>query len=120
MTFSSAAQKEMDRLYQNRGHVELSIGILRDGRKELLRFGPDRKQKDDDELVYPVGSICKPFAASMLAKQIAEGKLDLKVPINAYLPDMPGRYYPDLEKLATHTPGIRRSRIQRCPRFRFF
>ncbi len=105
MMLGSAAQKEIDRLYQNRRHVELSVGILRDGRKELLRFGPDRKQKEDDRLVYPVGSICKPFAASMLAKQVADGKLDLFAPISEYLPDLPERYYPDLEKLATHTSG---------------
>ena len=31
MTFSSTTQKEIDRLYKNRHHVELSIGVLREG-----------------------------------------------------------------------------------------
>ena len=42
----------------------------------------------------------------MLAKYVSSGKLDLSAPIDQYLPDMPRRYYPNLEKLATHTSGF--------------
>ena len=31
MTFNAAAQKEIDKLYKGRHHVELSIGILQNG-----------------------------------------------------------------------------------------
>lgn len=106
MVFSETTNKEIDNLYKGRSHVELTIGILRDGQTEICHWGPDRKLKDGDPLVYPVGSICKPFTASLMAKYISEGKLDLKAPINEYIKGLPDRYYPSLEKLATHTSGF--------------
>jgi CubicO group peptidase (beta-lactamase class C family) len=105
MKLTEASKQQIDRLYQGRKHVELTVGILRDGRKETVQWGPDREEKPD-KLVYPVGSICKPFTASLLAKYVSEGKLDLTVPISEYIPDLPDRWYPSLEKLATHTSGF--------------
>ena len=105
MDFTPKAQQQIDTLYKGRKHIELTIGILRDGKKEIRRWNPDRQEASPD-LVYPVGSICKPFVASLLAKYLAEGKLDLHAPISAYIPDLPPRYYPNLEKLATHTSGF--------------
>ena len=104
MNFSEKTRQEINKLYKGRNHIDLSIGILKDGVKETLHWGPD-KQFSQTKLVYPVGSICKPFTASLLAKYISEGKLDLKAPISKYIPGLPDRYYPCLEKLATHTSG---------------
>ncbi len=95
MKLTEASKQQIDRLYQGRKHVELTVGILRDGRKETVQWGPDREEKPD-KLVYPVGSICKPFTASLLAKYVSEGKLDLTVPISEYIPDLPDRWYPRL------------------------
>ena len=106
MVFPETAKQLIDRLYQGRKHVELTVGILCDGVKEVVHWNPDRHETPD-RAVYPVGSICKPFTASLLAKQVAGGRLSLTVPISEYLPDMPARYYPSLEKLATHTSGFR-------------
>lgn len=105
MVFSQTTQQEIDKLYKNRKHIELTIGILRDGQKEVVHWGPDRQERSET-LIYPVGSICKPFVASMLAKYVAEGKLDLSAPVSRYIPGLPERYYPSLEKLATHTSGF--------------
>lgn len=105
MMFNEAAKQQIDKLYTGRKHVELTVGILQDGQKEIVHWNPDRKETPET-LVYPVGSICKPFTASLLAKHMAEGKLDLQVPISEYLPELPPRYYPNLEKLATHTSGF--------------
>ena len=105
MMFSPGTQKEIDKLYKNRKHVELTIGTLKDGKMEVRHWGPDRQEKSGETLIYPVGSICKPFTASLLAKYISQGKLDLSAPINRYIPGLPERYYPSLEKLATHTSG---------------
>lgn len=105
MEFTQATTQAIDRLYRGRKHVELTIGILRDGQTEVTHWNPER-QETDERIVYPVGSICKPFTASLLAKYLSEGKLDLHAPISAYLPDLPERYYPSLEKLATHTSGF--------------
>jgi Beta-lactamase class C and other penicillin binding proteins len=106
MVFSEAAKKEIDRLYRGRGHVELTVGVLRDGEKEIRHWDPSR-QEVPDTLVYPVGSICKPFTASLLAKYVSEGKLDLRAPIDRYIPGLPPRRYPTLEQLATHTSGFK-------------
>lgn len=106
MNYSQATQNEIDKLYKNRKHVELTIGTLKDGQTEIHHWGPDRQEKGGEALIYPVGSICKPFTASLLAKYVAEGKLDLKAPIDRYIPGLPERYYPSLEKLATHTSGF--------------
>ena len=106
MVFTQAAQQQIDKLYHGRKHVELTIGILQDGEKEIRHWNPER-QETADTLVYPVGSICKPFTASLLAKYVSEGRLDLHVPISEYIPGLPPRYYPSLEKLATHTSGFK-------------
>ena len=105
MDFSKETKKEIDKLYKGRKHVDLTIGILKDGQKEILHLDPER-QPSQDELVYPAGSICKLFTASLAAKYISEGKLDLQAPISEYIPGLPERYYPSLEKLATHTSGF--------------
>ena len=106
MILAEATKQEIDKLYHGRKHVELTIGVLRNGEKEIRHWDPERKESAET-LVYPVGSICKPFTASLLAKYVAEGKLDLHVPISKYIPGLPQRYYPSLEKLATHTSGFR-------------
>ena len=105
MHLSDTTKKEIYKLYKNRKHVELTIGTLQDGKKEVVHLGPDGHKCDDTSLIYPVGSICKPFTASLMAKYISESKLDLNTPIDRYIPGLPERYYPSLEKLATHTSG---------------
>ncbi|MCR5755576.1 MAG: beta-lactamase family protein [Acetatifactor sp.] len=105
MDFTNATKAEIDKLYENRKHVELTIGILRDGKTEVVYWGPDRQVTDESDKIYPVGSIGKTFTASLLAKYVSEGKLDLQTPINQYIQGLPERYYPSLEKLATHTSG---------------
>ncbi len=105
MDFTEETAREIDKLYRGRKHVELTVGILKDGQKETVHWDPDRKETPET-LVYPVGSICKVFTASLLAKLVSEGRLDLDVPIDRYIPSLPKRYYPSLEKLATHTSGF--------------
>ena len=105
MEFVPETQNLIEKLYKNRKHVELTIGILREGEVQVVHWGPDKKVMDGDTLIYPVGSICKPFTTCLLAKYVSEGKLDLKAPISTYIDGLPEGYYPTLEKLATHTSG---------------
>ncbi len=105
MDLPAEARAEIDKLYHGRSHVELTIGIRRDGKTETVHYGPDRRETGGAPLIYPVGSICKPFTASLTAKYVSEGKLDLDAPLSAYIKGLPERYYPSLRKLATHTSG---------------
>ena len=106
MILMEETKQQIDKLFQGRKHVDLTIGVLRDGEKEICHWDPERRESAET-LTYPVGSICKPFTTSLLAKYVAEGKLDLQVPINEYITGLPQRYYPNLEKLATHTSGFK-------------
>ena len=107
MEFSSAARKEIDSLYaKNRKHIELTIGILKDGKKEIVHYDPERKETDGTDLVYAVGSICKPFTMSLAAKLVSLGRLDLDAPLSDYIEGLPDRYYPSLRRLATHSSGF--------------
>ena len=101
MKFTEQSQQHIDKLYQGRRHVELSIGILKDGVRETIHWGPNREKKDSEVLVYPVGSICKPFTTALLAKYVSEGSLDLNEPLSTYIKPLPEQYYPSLIKLAT-------------------
>lgn len=103
MVFTAETEKIIDKLYNN-SHVELTIGILKDGKKEILHLDPDRKPTNT-ELKYPVGSIGKPFTASLIAKYVSEGKLRLDAPLSDYIPNLSEKYYPDLRRLATHSSG---------------
>lgn len=105
MKFTEQSQQHIDKLYQGRRHVELSIGILKDGVRETIHWGPNREKKDSEVLVYPVGSICKPFTTALLAKYVSEGSLDLDEPLSTYIKPLPEQYYPSLVKLATHSSG---------------
>ena len=106
MKLDKQSKKLIKDLYKGREHIELTIGILKDGETEVVHWGPDKKIVEGPEVVYAVGSICKTFTASWMAKYMAEGKLDLKTPINEYIPGLPKRYYPNLTRLATHTSGF--------------
>ena len=105
LPFSAPTLAEIEKLYHKRGHVELTIGIDRQGERTVFHLGPDQQEVPGEALVYPVGSICKTFVGSLLAKYVAEGRLDLKAPIDTYIKGLPKQYYPSLEKLATHTSG---------------
>ena len=104
MELSKKTEQLIDALYSRRRHVELTIGIMKDGQKEIIHWNPER-QEDETELVYAVGSICKPFTTALAAKLVSEGKLDWDAPLSAYIDDLPEGYYPSLRRLATHTSG---------------
>lgn len=116
MKLDKKSKKLIKDLYKGRKHIELTIGILKDGETEVVHWGPDHKVVDGPEVVYAVGSICKPFTTSWMAKFMAEGKLDLETPINEYIPGLPKRYYPNLERLATHTSASRWNPTRRWAR----
>ncbi|MGI5172525.1 beta-lactamase family protein [Treponema sp. OMZ 840] len=102
--FNTGARNYVNRLYASRSHVELTVGVLKDGMTKIKHFGPDGKEKEE-KLTYPVGSIGKTITAALLAKRVEEGKIDLHKSLCDYIPGLPKRYYPNLLRLATHHSG---------------
>lgn len=104
MTFTPRAQALIDALYAGRDHVELTVGILKDGQIETVHYDENRNISGE-KLIYPVGSIGKPFTASLLAKQIDAGKISLDDRLNRFIPNLPDMPYPTIRRLATHHSG---------------
>lgn len=100
----SRAQNVADELYRGRNHARLTVGILEDGAIETVSFD-EHKNVSKEKLIYPVGSINKIFTASLLAKQISEGKANLHASLKEYIPGLPDQYYPTLLRLMTHHSG---------------
>jgi len=63
-----------------------------------------------EHTVFPIASISKTFAATMAMRLVEQGKLDLKAPVQRYLPDFKVRDAAvskdvTIWNLLTHTPG---------------
>ena len=104
MEIRTAAEPVVRSLYPKRSHMELTLGILQNREIQVIHFDPEQNESDE-VLTYPVGSICKTFTASLLAKYISEGKADLNAPLSAYISGLPEQYYPSLRRLAVHSSG---------------
>ncbi|MBQ1529045.1 MAG: hypothetical protein IIZ76_02055 [Clostridia bacterium] len=68
MKLDRKSKKLIKDLYRGREHIELTVGILKDGETEVVHWGPDGKIVDGPEVVYAVGSICKPFTTRSSAR----------------------------------------------------
>ena len=104
MEIRTAAEQVTRNLYPKTSHMELTVGILQDGQTQILHLDPEQKESEET-LVYPVGSICKTFTASLLANYISEGKADLNAPLSDWIGGLPEQYYPSLRRLAVHSSG---------------
>ncbi len=105
MIFSEKTKTLIKDLYHGRDHLELTIGLLRsNGHIKTVHYDAHKK-RSPEKLIYPVGSIGKPFTASLLAKEIAQGRISLEDSLDAYIPYLEEQYYPTILRLATHHSG---------------
>jgi CubicO group peptidase (beta-lactamase class C family) len=91
----------------------VAIGIFDNG--VLTTRGLGVTNVDDplpvtEHTVFPIASISKTFAATMMMRLVEQGKVDLKAPVRKYLPDFKVRddaVSRDVTvwNLLTHTPG---------------
>ncbi|HEY7036927.1 MAG TPA: serine hydrolase [Thermomicrobiales bacterium] len=92
----------------------LAVGILHDGRVETAGYGVtslETKQPVVPETLFQIGSISKVFTATLVMTLVDEGKLDLDVPVVAYVPDLPladdtARRTITVRHLLTHQGGF--------------
>jgi CubicO group peptidase (beta-lactamase class C family) len=68
----------------------VAVGILHDGVVTTRGFGVtnvDDPLPVTDHTVFPIASISKTFAATMMMRLAEQGKIDLKAPVRRYLPE---------------------------------
>jgi serine beta-lactamase-like protein LACTB len=69
---------------------------------------------------FRLGSVSKCLTSLAVGRLVEEGKLDLDVPIQQYVPTFPSKKYPvTARQLATHTAGVRHYRDEdpvNCPK----
>lgn len=87
-----------------KGEIVWSEGLGYADLEQQVRVKPDRTK-------FRIGSVSKPITAAALGILYEEGKIDLDVPIQTYVPDFPEKEFPiTLRQLAGHTAGIRHYR----------
>jgi len=77
----------------------LTIGLYKEGRFYI--FG---NPKEENRLLYDIGSVSKTVTAHLILKLYEEGILDINCTVDKYLPLKKGKY-PTIHQLLTHTAG---------------
>ncbi|KAE9417472.1 hypothetical protein Angca_004383, partial [Angiostrongylus cantonensis] len=98
----------------------LSVGVSVDGRtvwREGFGFANiESGSRCTADSIMRIASISKPITASITARLVQEGKLDLDKPIQTYLPEFPKKKFDGksvditTRQLLSHTGGIRHYR----------
>jgi CubicO group peptidase (beta-lactamase class C family) len=68
----------------------VAFGVLKNGTRMMRGFGVtsvEDPQAITPETVFPIASISKTFCTTALMRLADQGKVDLKAPVNTYLPD---------------------------------
>lgn len=103
MSFAEA----LDVLTADNPGIVLTVGILRDGNASFTVYGSDNEVLPHTEHVYEIGSISKTFTGALLCREIVAGRMSLSDPLVKYLPDVTVEEALTLEKLVTHTSGLK-------------
>ncbi|MEZ2443395.1 serine hydrolase domain-containing protein [Chitinophaga sp. RCC_12] len=102
----------------------LSIGIYKDGKKQIYNYGEANKKTGnlaDSNTIYQIGSVAKTFIGILLAQAIVDGKMHLNDDIRKYLsgsfPNLQYQGHPiQLVNLANHTGGFNRFNLINFPK----
>jgi len=92
----------------------VSIGIYKDGKKNIFHFGeldPDQNNTPTDTTIYEIASVSKVFTGALVAKAVLDKKINLDVDITNYLEEEFKNFnYKDspvtIRHLLTHTSGL--------------
>jgi len=110
-----AINQQVKALFKNQQGHGVVVGVIKDGRSEILTYGVAEKGSSDKptaQSVFQIGSITKVFTASLLHIFIEQDR----VKADDTIKDVLGDSYPlsdrvagiTLEQLATHTSGLPR------------
>jgi beta-lactamase class C len=71
----------------------MSVAILHDGERQIFHYGVASRQTGeavDDDTLFEIGSLSKPFTGTLLARLEAEGAVDLQAKAEDLLPALAG------------------------------
>lgn len=112
-------EKRIDAFYASEKPPSLAVAMVVDGQVVLTRVLGVRdkatKAPATERTLYRIGSITKPFTATLVLALRDEGLLQLDAPADRYLPELARVTYPfrdapriTLRHLLTHTSGLPR------------
>ncbi|MFF4874985.1 serine hydrolase domain-containing protein [Micromonospora sp. NPDC000668] len=92
----------------------VAVGVWADGREMYACHGVtsvDNPQPVDQDTLFVLGSVTKPFTATALMRLVAQGRVDLDAPVRRYVPEL---VLPDeraaaeitVLQLLNHTAGL--------------
>jgi beta-lactamase class C len=93
-------------LMAEHGVPGLSVGILHHGERQVFHYGVASRQTGeavDDETLFEIGSLSKPFTGTLLARLEAEGAVDLKAKAETLMPALAGSPIGGASLLDLHT-----------------
>jgi CubicO group peptidase (beta-lactamase class C family) len=95
----SIVDKAANIYMSNSKRVGFSLGFIVNNRSYIYNYGetaPGSGKIPTAQSIYEIGSITKTFTGLLIAKAIAEGKMELTADIRKYLPEhFPNLQYPD-------------------------
>lgn len=87
-----------------------AVIVYVDGKPSAYYFGVADKQSKkpvSQETIFELGSITKLMTSILLAQEVDFAKINLKLPINKYVPTLPAAFSGvTVRSLATHTSGL--------------
>jgi CubicO group peptidase (beta-lactamase class C family) len=99
----------LERLAEQAGVAGAVLGICADGEQTIAPYGVLSRTTGVEvtaDSVFHIGSITKPWTATMIVQLVDEGRLTLDQEVATVLPDAPVPDHVTVRQLLTHTSGI--------------
>ena len=110
--FKQAADSILDHAVNSGNFIGLSVGVYKEGWGEWVGSAGFRSKKDylkvNGNTLFRLASISKPMTALSILKLVEQGRIELDVPIQKYIPDLsiPSKEKITIRQLLMHTSGI--------------
>lgn len=101
---------EIESLMKQHDIPGMAVAIIRPSGTSIFNYGTVARTNGspvNDKTLFEIGSLSKPFTATLASIADLKGKFDLKAPISSVLPELHGTVFDDItgENLATYTGG---------------
>jgi beta-lactamase class C len=105
-TVRSTVDAVVKPLMAGHGLPGVSVAILHGGERHVFHYGVASRKTGapvDDETLFEIGSLSKPFTGTLLARLEAEGAVDLSASAQSLLPELAGSPIGGASLLQLHT-----------------